>query len=152
LTITDPEMTRYLMSLDEAVELVFFAFVNARQGDIFVQKSPSSTISDLAQAIKELFEADNDIKIIGTRHGEKLYETLLTREEMVRAEDLNKYYRIPADVRDLNYDRYYVKGNENVTYGWEYTSHNTDRLNIEQIKDKLLALDYIKQELKDWRG
>jgi UDP-N-acetylglucosamine 4,6-dehydratase len=152
LTITDPEMTRYLMSLDEAVELVLFAFENAKQGDIFVQKSPSCTIADLAQAIKELFNADNEIRIIGTRHGEKLYETLLTREEMVRAEDLGRYYRIAADIRDLNYDKYFVNGNENITYGWEYTSHNTDRLNIKQIKDKLLALDYIKGELKGWRG
>jgi len=151
LTITDPRMTRFLMRLDEAVELVLFAFENGAPGDIFVQKAPACTIGDLAQAIKEVFHADNEIKIIGTRHGEKLYETLLTREEMAHAEDLGKYYRIPADTRDLNYDRYFIKGEEQISYGSEYTSHNTERLNIEQIKDKLLNLDFIQQELKDWR-
>ncbi|WP_027364668.1 nucleoside-diphosphate sugar epimerase/dehydratase [Desulfotruncus alcoholivorax] len=152
LTVTDPNMTRYLMSLEESVELVLFAFQNANQGDIFVQKAPASTIADLAQAIKELFNANNEIKIIGTRHGEKLYETLLTREEMAHAEDLGDYYRIPADTRDLNYDKYFVNGNEQVSYGWEYTSHNTERLDVEQVKEKLLSLRYIRNELEGWEG
>lgn len=151
LTVTDPKMTRFLMRLDEAVELVLFAYENGAPGDIFVQKAPACTIGDLAQAIKEIFNADNEIRIIGTRHGEKLYETLLTREEMAHAEDLGKYYRIPADTRDLNYDRYFIKGEEQISYGSEYTSHNTERLNIEQVKDKLLTLDFIQQELEDWR-
>lgn len=152
LTLTDPNMTRFLMSLHESVELVLFAFQNANQGDIFVQKAPASTIADLAQAIKELFHADNEIKIIGTRHGEKLYETLLTREEMAHAEDLGGYYRIPADTRDLNYDKYFVHGKEQINYGWEYNSHNTERLNVEQVKEKLLTLGFIRHELEGWVG
>ena len=148
LTITDPNMTRYLMSLEEAVELVLFAYKNAKQGDIFVKKAPASTIGDLAQAIRELFHANNEIKVIGTRHGEKLYETLLTREEMTHAEDYGDYYKIPADNRDLNYDKYFTSGNEQISYGWEYTSHNTDRLNLEQIKELLLGLEFIKRELE----
>jgi UDP-glucose 4-epimerase len=151
ITVTDPNMTRYLMSLDDAVELVVFAFLNANQGDIFVQKAPASTIGDLAQAIKELFQASNEIKIIGTRHGEKLYETLLTREEMVYAEDLGGYYRIPADTRSLNYDKYFVTGSEKISYGWEYTSHNTERLDVEQVKKLLLTLDLVKREIGEWR-
>ena len=147
LTVTDPQMTRYLMSLEEAVELVLFAFSNAAQGDIFVQKAPASTIGDLAQAIIELFHAENPIKIIGTRHGEKLSETLLTREEMAVAEDMGAYYRIPADGRDLNYDKYFVDGRERVTESWEYTSHNTTRLNLEQVKEKLLQLDLVKEAM-----
>jgi UDP-N-acetylglucosamine 4,6-dehydratase len=152
LTVTDPNMTRYLMSLEDAVELVIFAFKNANQGDIFVQKAPASTIGDLAQALKELFHADNEIRIIGTRHGEKLYETLLTREEMAHAEDLGRYYRIPADTRSLNYDKYFIEGNEQISYGWEYTSHNTERLNVEQIKELLLTLGFIRHELENWGG
>ncbi|WP_066633774.1 polysaccharide biosynthesis protein [Desulfolucanica intricata] len=151
LTITNPDMTRFLMSLEEAVELVVFAFENAQTGDILVQKSPASTIGDLAQAIKELFNADNEIKIIGTRHGEKLYETLLTKEEYVVAEDLGGYFRVPADKRDLNYDKYFIEGNHRLSLEEEYNSHNTYRLNIEQIKDKLLSLDYINNELESWR-
>ena len=127
LTVTDPEMTRYLMFLEDAVELVLYAFENAAQGDIFVQKAPACTIGTLAQAMKELFESDSPIRIIGTRHGEKLYETLLTREEMARAEDLGDYYRIPADNRDLNYGKYFDDGSETLSRGWEYTSHNTRR-------------------------
>ncbi|HCJ56214.1 MAG TPA: UDP-glucose 4-epimerase [Clostridiaceae bacterium] len=150
LTITDPTMTRFLMSLEEAVELVIFAFRSAEAGDIMVQKSPASTIGDLAQAIKEIFNADNEIKIIGTRHGEKLYETLLTREEHVVAQDLGEYYRVPADKRDLNYDKYFVDGNQELSHEAEYNSHNTMRLDIQQIKDKLLALDYVQNELKSW--
>ena len=152
LTVTDPNMTRYLMSLSDAVELVVFAFKNANQGDIFVQKAPASTIGDLAQAVKELFHVDNEMRIIGTRHGEKLFETLLTREEMVHAEDLGGYYRIPADTRSLNYDKYFVSGDEKISYGWEYTSHNTERLNVEQVKELLLTLGFIRHELEDWRA
>ncbi|MDT8860309.1 polysaccharide biosynthesis protein [Alkalihalobacillus sp. MEB130] len=148
ITITDPSMTRFLMSLEEAVELVVFAFQNAQAGDIMVQKSPASTIGDLAIALKELFNADNEIKIIGTRHGEKLYETLLTREEHVVAQDLGGFYRVPADTRDLNYDKYFVEGDQKLSMEEEYNSHNTDRLIIEQIKEKLLELDYVQNELK----
>ncbi len=151
ITVTNPNMTRFLMSLDEAVELVLFAFQHARSGDIFVQKAPACTIGDLAQALKEIFDADNEIKIIGTRHGEKLYETLLTKEEYLVAEDLGKYFRVPADNRDLNYDKYFVQGDERLSLGQEYNSNNTERLNVEQIKEKLLALDYIQEELKGWR-
>lgn len=151
LTITDPNMTRFLMSLEEAVELVVFAFRNAQAGDIMVQKAPASTIGDLALAIKELFEVDNEIKIIGTRHGEKLYETLLTKEEHVGAEDLGGFYRVPADKRDLNYDKYFVEGNEQLQEFEDYNSHNTNRLNVEAIKQTLLKLDYIQEELKCWR-
>ena len=125
ITVTDPNMTRFLMSLEEAVELVVFAFHNAEAGDIMVQKSPASTIGDLAQAIKELFNADNEIKIIGTRHGEKLYETLLTKEEHVVATDMGNFYRVPADKRDLNYDKYFVEGDQKLSYEDEYNSHNT---------------------------
>ncbi|MEH7073652.1 polysaccharide biosynthesis protein [Neobacillus drentensis] len=151
LTVTDPFMTRFLMSLEEAVELVVFAFQNAEAGDIMVQKSPASTVGDLAQAIKELFDAENEIKIIGTRHGEKLYETLLTREEYVVAEDMGGFYRVPADQRDLNYDKYFANGNQKLTTVDEYNSHNTDLLNVEQIKEKLLALEYVQAELKEWK-
>ena len=150
ITVTDPNMTRFLMSLKEAVELVVFAFHNAEAGDIMVQKSPASTIGDLAQAIKELFNADNDIKVIGTRHGEKLYETLLTKEEHVVATDMGNFYRVPADKRDLNYDKYFVDGNQSLSYEDEYNSHNTQRLSIEQIKKKLLQLDYVREQLESW--
>ena len=150
LTVTDPNMTRFLMSLEEAVELVVFAFKNAEAGDIMVQKAPASTIGDLAQAVKELFNADNEIKIIGTRHGEKLYETLLTKEEHVVAKDMGEFYRVPADKRDLNYDKYFVEGDHKLSSYDEYNSHNTERLNIEEIKEKLLKLDYVKKELESW--
>jgi len=151
LTVTDPNMTRFLMSIDEAVELIIFAFKNANSGDIMVQKAPASTIGDLAQAIKELFNTKNKIKIIGTRHGEKLYETLLTREEYARAKDMGKFYKVSADKRDLNYDKYFIEGNKKLSKSIEYTSHNTERLNIDQIKEKLLSIDYIKKELVKWR-
>jgi len=150
VTVTDPYMTRFLMSLEEAVELVVFAFKNAEAGDIMVQKSPASTIGDLAQAIKELFNAENEIKIIGTRHGEKLYETLLTREEHVVAQDMGGFYRVPADKRDLNYDKYFVEGDRELSDQEEYNSHNTERLNISQVKDRLLTLQYVQDELKGW--
>lgn len=149
LTITEPEMTRYIMSLEEAVELVIFAFEHAKPGDIMVQKSPACTVADLAQAVKELFHADNEIKIIGIRHGEKMYETLLTKEETAVAEDMGNFYRVPADTRDLNYDKYITTGNKNGFKNSEYTSDNTLRLNVEQIKRKLLELNYIQDELQD---
>lgn len=151
LTVTNPNMTRFLMNLSEAVELVVFAFQNAQAGDIMVQKSPASTIGDLAQAVKELFNADNEIKIIGTRHGEKQYETLLTKEEHVVAQDMGGFYRVPADKRDLNYDKYFVEGDQKLSSEEEYNSNNTQRLNLEQIKERLLELDYVQNELKGWK-
>ena len=147
LTITDPNMTRFLMSLEQSVELVLFAFENGQQGDIFVQKAPASTISDLAQAIKEIFNSNSDTRVIGTRHGEKLYESLISREEMAKAEDLGSYYRIPADNRDLNYSQYFSEGEETISEQDDYTSHNTKRLSVAQAKDLLLSLDYLKEEL-----
>ena len=150
LTVTDPSMTRFLMSLEEAVELVIYAFKNAEAGDIMVQKSPASTIGDLAIAVKELFNADNEIKIIGTRHGEKRYETLLTKEEYVKAEDLPGFYRVPADQRDLNYDKYFADGDQKLSTDVEYNSDNTKILTVEEIKEKLLELDYVREELKSW--
>jgi UDP-glucose 4-epimerase len=147
LTVTDPNMTRFLMSLDDAVDLVLYAFSNARQGDIFVQKAPASTILDLATAVKKLFDADNEIKVIGTRHGEKLYETLLTREELAKADDMGNYYRILPDDRDLNYGKYFTEGEEKISHIDDYNSHNTQRLNVSEIKEKLLKLHYIQEEL-----
>jgi len=152
LTVTNPNMTRFLMSLEEAVELVIFAFQKAEAGDIMVQKSPASTIGDLAQALKELFNVDNEIKIIGTRHGEKRYETLLTKEEYVKAIDLGKYFRVPADKRDLNYDKYFIEGDQKLSTEVEYNSDNTERLNIEQIKEKLLTVEYVRQELENFKA
>jgi UDP-N-acetylglucosamine 4,6-dehydratase len=148
LTITDPNMTRFLMSLDDSVDLVLHAYEHGKQGDIFVQKAPASTIGDLAQAIKEIFRRDNPIQIIGTRHGEKLYESLVSREEMARVQDLKRYYRIPADTRDLNYSKYFTEGEEKISRLDDYTSHNTERLDVGQVKRLLLNLDYIKTELK----
>lgn len=145
LTITDPNMTRFLMSLEESVDLVLYAFENARPGDIFVQKAPASTVADLAQAMKELLGTSNEIKIIGTRHGEKLYESLVSREEMARSEDLGGYYRIPADSRDLNYAKYFVEGEVEVSSIDDYTSHNTHRLDVEGVKQTLLKLDIIRE-------
>ena len=133
---------------EEAVELVVFAFQNAEAGDIMVQKSAASTIGDLAQAVKELFNADNEIKIIGTRHGEKRYETLLTKEEYIKADDMGGFFRVPADKRDLNYDKYFVEGCEKLSTDEEYNSDNTERLNVEQIKEKLLSLEYVREELE----
>lgn len=151
LTVTDPKMTRFLMCLEEAVQLVVFAFQNAEAGDIMVQKAPASTIGDLAEAIRELFSAENKIKIIGTRHGEKRYETLLTKEEYVVADDMREFFRVPADKRDLNYDKYFVEGDYELSTEKEYNSDNTERLNIEQIKEKLLTLNCVKSELKGWK-
>jgi UDP-glucose 4-epimerase len=147
LTVTDPSMTRFLMSLEDSVDLVLHAFEHGRQGDIFVQKAPASTVGDLAQALKELFRSDVPIKIIGTRHGEKLYESLLSREEMARAEDMDRYYRIPADDRDLNYNKYFVEGETRVSTLDDYTSHNTERLDVEQVKTLLMTLDLIRDAL-----
>ncbi|MBE3128186.1 MAG: polysaccharide biosynthesis protein [Actinobacteria bacterium] len=148
LTVTDPKMTRFMMSMDSAIDLVLYAFKHARQGDIFVQKAPACTIGDLAHALKELFDAKNEIKIIGTRHGEKLYETLLTREEMAKAEDCGNYFRISADSRDLNYNKYFIEGESEISVQEDYNSHNTKILNIEEIKSMLLKVDDIQNELK----
>lgn len=147
LTVTDPNMTRFLMSLDEAVELVLFAFKNAHQGDLFIQKAPASTIHDLAQAVSELFNYSKPAKIIGTRHGEKLYETLLTKEEKTKAIDLGNYFRVPIDQRSLNYDKYFVEGTQDFESIEPYTSHNTTRLDVEGVKQKLLTLPFIQKEL-----
>ena len=147
LTLTDPNMTRFMMTLEDAVDLVLFAFNNGKQGDIFVQKSPASTIETLAQALKELYKKDNTIKVIGTRHGEKLYEVLVNREDMVKADDMGNFYRIPADTRDLNYDVYFSKGNNDVERVSDYHSHNTERLDVEGTKKLLLKLDSIRTDL-----
>jgi UDP-N-acetylglucosamine 4,6-dehydratase/5-epimerase len=145
LTITDPNMTRFLMSLEESVDLVLYAFAHARPGDIFVQKSPASTVGDLALAMRELLKRDNEIRIIGTRHGEKLYETLVSREEMARAESLERYFRVPADSRDLNYDKYFSQGETEIAKIDDYTSHNTERLNVARVKDVLMKLDIMRE-------
>jgi len=149
LTITDPHMTRFLMSLDNAVELVLFAFEHGNPGDLFVNKAPASTIGDLALALKELFKADNDIKLIGTRHGEKLYETLCTREEMMKAEDMGDFYRIPADNRDLNYAKYFSEGEGDISQVEDYNSHNTELLDVNEVKELLLSLDLIQKQILD---
>lgn len=147
LTITDPNMTRFLMSLNDAVDLVLFAFENGNQGDLFVNKAPAATIGDLAKAIKDLAKVDNEINIIGTRHGEKLYETLCTREEMVKAEDMGDFYRVPADNRDLNYSMYFSEGEKNLAEIEDYHSHNTERLNVEGVKNLISKLALVKKEL-----
>lgn len=147
LTITDPNMTRFLMSLEDSVDLVLHAFSHGEQGDIFVQKAPASTIGELAQAIQELFGISTAIKIIGTRHGEKLYESLVSREEMAKAQDMGRYYRVPADNRDLNYDKFIISGQPSANSLDDYTSHTTKRLTVSQIKELLLTLDYIQSEL-----
>lgn len=147
ITVTDPNMTRFMMTLDDAVELVLFAFRNGNNGDIFVQKSPASTIRDLAQAMKELYKSDVEIKTIGTRHGEKLYETLVNREEMVKAIDEGNYYRIPADTRDLNYNKFFVEGESKISFAEEYNSHNTTQLDVEGTKKLLLKLHSIREDI-----
>jgi UDP-glucose 4-epimerase len=147
ITITDPNMTRFMMTLDDAVDLVLYAFENGVNGDLFVQKAPAATLMVLATALKELYRADNEIKIIGTRHGEKLYETLVTREEMFRAQDRGNYYRIPIDDRDLNYDKYFSDGEQDITKVEEYHSHNTHRLNVEEMKQLLLKLEEVKRDV-----
>ncbi|HWW04952.1 polysaccharide biosynthesis protein [Collimonas sp.] len=147
LTITDPHMTRFLMSLEDSVDLVLHAFEHGEQGDIFIQKAPASTVEDLAIALKEVFSKDNPIRVIGTRHGEKLYESLVSREEMAKAEDMGRYFRIPADNRDLNYNKYFVEGETKISEIDDYTSHNTERLTVPQVKNILLNLDFIKEQL-----
>src|SRR5579864_145415 len=150
LTITDDRMTRFMMSIQDAVDLVLYAFEHAEPGDMFVQKAPAATIGTLAEAVKTVFDADNRIEIIGTRHGEKLYETLVTREELSRADDHGNYFRIPADNRDLNYNLYFSEGEREVSQQEDYTSHNTQRLNVYQMRELLLSLAYVQDELKGW--
>ncbi len=152
LTVTEPKMTRFIMSLEEAVDLVLFAFENAQSGDILVQKAPACTIEVLAQAVKELFHADNPVKVIGIRHGEKMYETLLTKEECARATDLGNFYRVPCDKRDLNYDKYFVQGDTEQVKLTEFNSDNTTRLDVEQVKEKRLSLEYIRSEIAAWEN
>ena len=147
LTVTDPNMTRFLMSLEDSVDLVLYAYEHGQQGDIFVQKAPASTVADLAQALTEIFGGKEEVRIIGTRHGEKVYESLISREEMAHAQDMGGYYRIPADNRDLNYAQYFSEGEEKISHSEDYTSHNTNRLDVEQVKALLLKLDFIKEEL-----
>jgi UDP-glucose 4-epimerase len=148
LTVTDPGMTRFLMSLEDSVDLVLYAFEHGQQGDIFVQKAPASTVADLATAVGQLFNSAKPVKIIGTRHGEKLYESLISREEMAHANDMGNYYRIPADNRDLNYEKYFTEGEREIAELDDYTSHNTERLDVRQVKELLLKLDYIQEELR----
>ena len=152
LTVTEGRMTRFIMSLDEAVELVLYAFENAETGDIMVQKSPSCYVGDLAQALKEIFNADNEIKIIGTRHGEKMYEVLLTKEEAAKSIDMGEFYRVPADNRELNYEKYLEEGSPRISLTDEYNSNNTQILSVEEIKIRLLMLDEIKEELAKWEA
>jgi UDP-glucose 4-epimerase len=144
ITVTDPSMTRFLMSLEESVDLVLHAFEHGQQGDIFIQKAPASTVADLAQALKELLNKTNPVKVIGTRHGEKLYESLVSREEMAKAEDMGRYFRIPADNRDLNYKKYFVEGEQRISEFDDYTSHNTHRLDVQGVKEVLSTLDYVR--------
>lgn len=151
LTVTDPAMTRFMMSIDDAVNLVLYAFEHARPGDLFVQKAPAATIATLAEALKLIFRSDIPIHIIGTRHGEKAFETLLTREEMIRAEDQGDYYRVPADTRDLNYDLYYTKGDAQLSQLTDYNSHNTQQLDIQGMADLLLRLNDVQEELAAWQ-
>ena len=147
ITITDPGMTRYMMTLDDAVDLVLYAFEHGNQGDLFVQKAPAATLTVLAESLKELYHADTEVKVIGTRHGEKLYETLVTREEMFRSEDMGDYFRIPADARDLNYDKFFVEGQEDISKVEDYHSHNTFRLDKDFMKLLLLKLPEIREDL-----
>ena len=152
LTVTDPDMTRFIMTLDEAVDLVLFAFEHGDSGDILVQKAPASTIGVLTQAVKELFNADNEVRVIGNRHGEKMYETLLTNEESAKAIDLGDFYRVPMDKRGLNYEKYFSEGEMERNPLTDFNSNNTQLMNVEQVKAKLLTLDYIKQELAAWEA
>jgi UDP-glucose 4-epimerase len=152
LTVTDPSMTRFIMTLEGAVDLVLYAYEHARTGDLHVQKAPASTIGDLAQAVKELFHADNEIRTIGIRHGEKMYETLLTNEECVHAIDLDNFYRVPADNRDLNYAQYFDYGNGRRTTLSEFNSNNTQLLSVQQIKETLLTVKYLRHELDSWES
>ena len=148
LTLTDPNMTRFMMTLEDAVDLVLFAFNNAKPGDMFVQKAPAATVETLANALIDLYKSDSKLKVIGTRHGEKLYESLLTREELVKAEDLGDYYRVPADNRDLNYSNFFSEGEVDMNTIEDYHSHNTERLDVEGMKKLLLKLESIQQDIK----
>lgn len=148
ITITDPNMTRFMMTLDDAVDLVLYAFEHGKNGDLFVQKAPAATLETLSKSLIELFHADVKVRTIGTRHGEKLYETLVTREEMAKSQDMGNYFRIPADNRDLNYDKYFVEGEEEISAIDDYHSHNTKRLDVEGMKELLLKLDLVRQEIK----
>ena len=150
LTVTDPNMTRFMMSIDDAVDLVLYAYEHGQPGDIFVQKAPAATIETVALAIKKVFNADNPIRVIGTRHGEKLYETLLTREERNKARDLGRYFRVPADNRDLNYSVYFTQGQEALSHEEDYHSHNTERLDVDGMVEMLLKLDLVREELATW--
>ncbi|MBS5397892.1 MAG: polysaccharide biosynthesis protein [Lachnospiraceae bacterium] len=152
ITVTEPSMTRFIMSLEEAVELVVFAFQNAESGDIMVQKAPACTIEVQAQAVKELFHSDDEIKVIGIRHGEKMYETLLTNEECANAVDMGNFYRVPCDKRDLNYDKYFKDGDVERNPLTEFNSNNTELLDVKQVKEKLLSLKYIRDELEEWNS
>jgi len=149
ITVTDPNMTRFLMTLEEAVELVLFAFEHGQNGDLFIKKSPATTVGILAQAVKELYNSDSPVRVIGTRHAEKLYETLVNREDMVKAVDEGDFYRIPADTRDLNYNKFFTEGTSAVSEATEYTSHNTVQLNVNETKELLLKLRFIRQDLLD---
>jgi UDP-glucose 4-epimerase len=151
LTVTDPNMTRFMMSIEDAVDLVLFAYQHGDPGDIFVQKAPAATIGTLAQAVKTLFDVDNPVRIIGTRHGEKLFETLLTREEKAKAKDMGSYFRVPADTRDLNYSVYFAEGQETVSHEEDYHSHNAERLDLDGMIETLLGLEYVRHELETWR-
>lgn len=148
ITVTDPEMTRFMMTLDDAVDLVLYAFENGNNGDLFVQKAPAATLTVLAKALKELYKKDTEVRVIGTRHGEKLYETLVAREEMARSEDMGDYFRIPCDTRDLNYDKFFKEGQEEIAVIEDYHSHNTERLDVEGMKKLLLKLDFVKADVK----
>lgn len=147
ITITDPNMTRFMMTLEDAIDLVLYAFEHGQNGDLFVQKAPAATLTVLAQALKELYHADNEVKVIGTRHGEKLYETLVTREEMAKSINMGNYYRIPCDHRDLNYDKFFIEGQEKISQIDDYHSHNTHWLNVEEMKALLLKLDLVRHDL-----
>ncbi|WP_320973763.1 polysaccharide biosynthesis protein, partial [Dysgonomonas capnocytophagoides] len=147
ITITDPNMTRFMMTLDDAVDLVIYAFQHGHNGDLFVQKAPAATLSTLATALKELYRSKTEVRTIGTRHGEKLYETLVSREEMAKAEDMGNYYRIPCDTRDLNYDKFFIEGQQKVSQIEDYHSHNTRRLDVEGMKELLLKLQFIREDL-----
>jgi UDP-glucose 4-epimerase len=147
LTVTDPKMTRFLMSLEDSLDLVLYSYQHGQAGDIFVQKAPAATLEDLAQALNEILKSSSPVRVIGTRHGEKLYESLVSREEMARAEDFGRYYRIPADSRDLNYKKYFVEGEQKISELEDYTSHNTTRLNVDEIKELLLKLDVVRSAI-----
>lgn len=148
VTVTDPAMTRFMMTLDDAVDLVIYAWQHGENGDLFVQKAPAATLSTLAAALKELYHSDSEVRVIGTRHGEKLYETLVTREEMAKSEDMGDYYRIPCDSRDLNYDKYFVEGSKSIAQIEDYHSHNTRRLDVAGMKELLLKLAFIREDLE----